>query len=68
MKKFYKDLRKHLTKIINYIQVKKINHIVNKVFVIYAKNLVLMIKDIIESEIIVIIPENIQVLLKIFLT
>ena len=37
---------------------KKMNHIVNKLFVIYAKNLVLMIKDIIKSEIIVITLEN----------
>ena len=56
MKKFYKDLREHATKIINYekkkmipLTIKKKYIIMNKKFVIYArKNLIRVIKKIIK--------------------
>ena len=46
----------------------EINHIKNKIFVIYAKeNLIFMIKNTIKSEIIVITLENVKVLLIMFI-
>ena len=48
----------------------EINHIMNKAFVIHAKKnlvLIIMIRNIIKSEIIVIIQVNIEVLLIMFL-
>ena len=76
MKKCSKDLKNHATIIINYekkevisLTVEENNYIMNKIFVIYAKeNLIqiTMIKNIIKSEIIIITQENIEVLLIIF--
>ena len=80
MKKFCLDLREHATKIINYKMKEMIpltkkeqkNHNKQKIFVIYAeKNLIQMtaIKSkVIKSKIIVIIQENIEMLLMIFVT
>ena len=46
----------------------EINHIKNKIFVIYAKeNLIFMIKNTIKSEIIVITLENVKMLLIMFI-
>ena len=79
IKRCCKDLKEHATEIIDYEkknwyyyywQMKKINHISIKKFVIYAtKDLLLIMttKNIIKSEIIVIVLENIEDLLMIFI-
>ena len=61
-----KDLKEHVTRITNYEkkkfyhkQLKKVHHMINRIFVTYEKkNLVLMIKNTIKSEIIVTTLEN----------
>ena len=66
MNHFCKDLKEHVTRITNYEQkkfyhkqLKKVYHTINRIFVTYEKkNLVLMIKNTIKSEIIVITLEN----------
>ena len=74
MKNFCQNLKEHATKIIDYgkkdmipLKMKKKNYIVSKKYVIYAKkDLILMIKNIIKSEIIIIALKNIKELLMIF--
>ena len=74
MKNFCQNLKEHATKIIDYrkkdmipLTMKKKNYIVSKKYVIYAKkDLILMIKNIIKSEIINIALKNIKELLMIF--
>ena len=80
MKNFCKNLKEHAAKLIKYEKKKKLimiillthkeaNHIISKIFVPYTKkNLrLIMIKNMKESKIIVIVQENIEVLLIIFL-
>ena len=76
MKNFCKDLKEHATKTVNYekkemmpltIEENKLYHEHN-IDYIYKQNLVLIMKNIIKSEIIVIILENMEVLLMIFAT
>ena len=76
MKNFCKDLKEHATKTVNYekkemipltIEENKLYHEHN-IYYIYKQNLVLIMKNIIKSEIIAIILENIEVLLMIFAT
>ena len=76
MNKFCKDLKKRTEKIINYgykemisLTDKKPNHIISKKFVKYAKKdlvLTMTMKNIIKLKIIVIILENIEEVLVIF--
>ena len=76
MKNFCKDLKEHATKTVNYekkemmpltIEENKLYHEHN-FYYIYKQNLVLIMKNIIKSEIIAIVLENIEVLLMIFAT
>ena len=76
MERFCKDLKEHARKIINYekkeiipLMLKKANHIMRKMFVIYTKkDLVLMmtIKNIVKSDNTATILENIEEMLIIF--
>ena len=79
MKNFCKNLKEHAAKVIKYekkilimiilLTHKEANHIISKIFVTYTKKnlLLIMIKNMKESKIIVIVQENIEVLLIIFL-
>ena len=75
MKHFFRDLKKHAAKIISYEKNEMMpltyeenqSYHEQNIFVIYAKkSLVLMIKNTIRSEIIVITLENIEALLIMF--